>query len=129
MSKKFKRKVLIGFGSSLTLLLASTAASYVSIRGLIESRRWVDHTNQVITRLDATAEKLTEAESSQRGFLLSQQPVFLNPFDSNKTVTHANIAAIKELTVDKPEQQESTRLLDSAVSRRFRALDAGIRIR
>ena len=71
MPNTFKRNVLIAFGFSLVLLLLSSIASYISIQNLIVSAERVDHTNNVISELDNINIMLQEAESSQRGYLLS----------------------------------------------------------
>src|SRR5215217_1677101 len=107
MPNKFKRNVIIAFGFSLLLLLLSSIASYVSIQNLISSAERVDHTNNVISELDNINVMLQEAESSQRGFLLTGDASFLIPYDeANKSIAD-KIANIKQLTADNLPQLQN----------------------
>ncbi len=83
MKNSFKRNIVIGFGFSLLLLILSSTASFISIRNLISSAGWVDHTNQIILELEKVNSLLTEAETSQRGYLLTGDPEFIAPFQTN----------------------------------------------
>jgi CHASE3 domain sensor protein len=111
MPNKFKRNVIIAFGFSLLLLLLSSIASYISIQNLISSAERVDHTNNVISELDNINVMLQEAESSQRGFLLTGDVSFLTPYEeANKNIAD-KIANIKQLTADNlPQLQNVSRL-------------------
>src|SRR6476620_7018149 len=100
MPNKFKRNVLIAFGFSLLLLLLSSIASYISIQNLISSAERVDHTNNVISELDNINVMLQEAESSQRGYLLTGEASFLAPYESANRNISEKIANIKQLTAD-----------------------------
>ena len=76
----FKRNLLIGFGLSLFLLVVSSVASFFSIKNLLESAFWVDHTNQVILQLENTLSVMKDAETGQRGYLLTGDDNYLDPY-------------------------------------------------
>lgn len=121
----FKRKnLLIGFGLSLLLLTVSSLASYLSIRSLLESQTRVTHTNLVIARLERLISVMKDAETGQRGFLLTGEPEFLDPYHGARTQSESLIAAISELTAGYPEQQENIASLSAAVAKRFSILDS-----
>lgn len=129
MTSNFRRNIIVGFGFSLVLLLLSSIASYISIRNLISSASWVDHTNQVITELEGARTLLIEAETSERGYLLTGNPNFLQQFQANKERIKEKIAGIKRLTADNPRQQTYSDQLDRDVDLRLEALSTGIRLR
>ena len=59
----FKRNLIIGYAVSLVLLVASAVASYLSISNLVESQKWVNHTNIVINKLENAISVLKDAET------------------------------------------------------------------
>jgi signal transduction histidine kinase/CHASE3 domain sensor protein/DNA-binding response OmpR family regulator len=129
MPNTFKRNVIIAFGFSLLLLLLSSIASYISIQNLIASAERVDHTNNVISELDNINIMLQEAESSQRGYLLTGDESFLTPYNaSNKNIAE-KIANIKQLTADNPPQLQNVSRLEYLVTQRFSILDLGVKAR
>jgi CHASE3 domain sensor protein len=71
MKSNFKRNLLIGFSISLIIMILSAVASFISIRNLLESANWVNHTNQVILSLKEINEALIDAETGQRGFIIT----------------------------------------------------------
>src|SRR5689334_3855452 len=129
MPNTFKRNVLIAFGFSLLLLLLSSIASYISIQNLISSAERVDHTNNVISKLDNINVLLQEAESNQRGFLLTAEPSFLEPYEAASKSITSTIANIKLLTFDNPPQLQNVSRLEYLITQRFSILDLGIKAR
>jgi signal transduction histidine kinase/CheY-like chemotaxis protein/CHASE3 domain sensor protein len=129
MPNKFKRNVIIAFGFSLLLLLLSSIASYVSIQNLISSAERVDHTNNVISELDNINVMLQEAESSQRGFLLTGDASFLLPYDEASKNIAEKIANIKQLTADNLPQLQNVSRLEYLINQRFSILDLGVKSR
>ena len=129
MPNTFKRNVLIAFGFSLLLLLLSSIASFVSIKNLITTAQRVDHTNNVISELDRINIMLQEAESSQRGFLLTGDEAFLRPYEVNTKEIAEKIANVKQLTADNSAQQQNVSRLDYLINQRFSILELGVKAR
>ncbi len=114
----FKKNLFIGYGVSLFLLLASSIASYISISNLLSSSGWVTHTYEVSRDLDEVIATLKEAESGQRGFLITGDERYLEPYKGSRERMMRIIGRVKELTVDNPVQQaDCDRLLDMAQKR------------
>lgn len=120
MNSTFKRNLLIGFGLSLFLLLVSSIASYTSIQNLLRSAYWVDHTNQVTLGLENVKNYLEGAETGQRGFLLTADADFLEPFNGAFDSARANIKDVRNLTIDNPPQTVSSRQLDLTVDQLYK---------
>ena len=80
----FKNNLLYGLGLSLILLFTSSVASYISIRNLIESSSMVRDSNQTIKDLDRISSLVKDAETGQRGYLLTRDDRFLEPYSSAK---------------------------------------------
>ena len=63
-----RRKVYVGFAVALVCLVLVGAISYLSVLGLNDSARWVDHTRTVLSRLDRLLSVVTDAETAERGY-------------------------------------------------------------
>jgi len=119
MNITFNKNVLAGFAISLALLLISSVASYVSISNLLASFGWVNHTNTVIRELEAVISSLKDGETGQRGYLLSGDPKFLEPYEGARNEVFQHISKVKELTVDNKAQQEGCARLQELVAGRM----------
>ena len=71
MDTNFRRNLFVGFSISFAILLVSSLASYFSITKLLDSTKWVDHTQQVIYNLNGGNTVVLEAQTSMRGFLIT----------------------------------------------------------
>ncbi|HET9276973.1 MAG TPA: CHASE3 domain-containing protein [Flavitalea sp.] len=115
---EFKRNLVIGFGISLLLLIASSVASYFSIKNLLYSASMVSHTNEVAKKLELVIGTLRDAESGQRGYLLTNNSQFLDSYNGVSERVTALIDDVKELTVDNLPQQRDCEELKSIAQQR-----------
>lgn len=129
MKSPFKTNLIFTFGLSLLLLIIASAASYFSIRNLLDSQRWVNHTNQVIFKLENLISTITDAEASQRSFLLTGQNEFLQPYNSLSGNAFRTIDEIKTLTSDNIAQKEPIDRMRLLVTDRFKQLQLLIDIK
>ena len=118
-ASKMKRNLLIGFGASLLLLIISSAASWISIHNLFSSAAQVDHTNTVVSRLEQTLSVMKDAETGQRGFLITGKEEFLEPYLGGREKAKGLIEEIRNLTTDNSAQQLRIEKLDNLVKKRF----------
>ena len=123
---KFKRNLLIGFGASLLILTVSSVASFISINSLLESAGWVNHTNEVIRELDEVSAAMIDSETGQRGFLLTGEEIFLQPYEDSKARVMAALEAVRTQTADNAQQQATTVALRKLIDDRFNYLETSI---
>ncbi|MES1160169.1 MAG: CHASE3 domain-containing protein, partial [Bacteroidota bacterium] len=116
------RNLQIGFGLSLFILIISSIASYSSIRNLLESARWVDHTDSVINRLENALSTLKDAETGQRGYLLTGDTTFLRPYYGSQQKALAIVDSIRAMTADNPMQIQNINELYDLISHRLSIL-------
>src|SRR5687767_4496138 len=126
MQSTFKRNLLAGFGISIFLLLVSSIASYTSIQNLLYSSREVNHTNKVIIELENVLTNLKDAETSQRGFLLTTEGEYLTNYGSHGRNAMAALQRVRSLTMDYPEQTASADSLKALVQKRLDYLETNI---
>ena len=126
MQTTFKRNLQIGFGLSMLLLIVSSVASYNSITNLIKSSDEVNHTNEVLQQAESIISYMKDAETGQRGFLLTNDVDFLEPFNGSLAKTKTAVEKLRELTADNTEQQKNCDSLAMLVNKRFNILQKGI---
>lgn len=118
-----KKNLLYGLGLSLLLLIISSAASYVSIRNLIESAQMVRNSNRVIKNLDQLFSLVNNAETGQRGYLLTENRAFLEPYISSKNKISGGLDKVSSQISQTPSQLKNLDNLRSNIETRIRILD------
>ncbi|SHG74630.1 response regulator [Pedobacter caeni] len=127
--KSLKGNLRVGLGLSLLLLFISSLASYNSIRSLIRTSEMVKHSNEVIDGLEEVISTLKDAETGQRGFLLTGDKVFLDPYDGAKGRSLTLLETVGEQTKDNPVQQKNVVKLNELIKERLSILEETIAIK
>ena len=122
----FKRNLVIGFGLSLLILIVSSVASYTSISNLLFSTKWVNHTYLVLQGLDNTVSTLKDAETGQRGYLITGDDSFLEPYHSAREKALGYLQEVRNLTLDNAPQTRSSDELKDLIARRMDVLQRAI---
>ncbi len=89
----------------VALLLALTLALSLWIVHLIQAEASVQHTYDVLSRINETERLLIDQETGLRGYLLAPQPRFLQPFEAGRRQFGPSLDALARETVDNPRQQ------------------------
>jgi signal transduction histidine kinase/DNA-binding response OmpR family regulator/CHASE3 domain sensor protein len=118
----FKRNLIIGYGLSLLLLIISAVASYTSINNLLYSARWVSHTNEVQKKVESVISLLKDAETGQRGYLLTGNETFLEPYNGALEKATVLIGEVRTITADNPPQLADCDLLKNTALARLQLL-------
>ena len=111
------KKLYLGFGGMLAILLVLVFAAYDTFRKLDESMRWDQHTYQVLVASDEMLTALVNMETGERGFSLAGEEKFLEPFDAGRREFETQFSAARKLTADNPEQQKRLEELRGAFDR------------
>ncbi|KIC89557.1 response regulator [Flavihumibacter sp. ZG627] len=119
----FKRNLLIGFGISLLLLAVSSIASFISIRNLMDSARQVAHTNQVRKTIDEVLIAAKEGEAGQRGYLLTDDSRYMNPYRGAHDRAKDALRRLAILISDNPDQKAELEKLKSLAEERFSRME------
>lgn len=124
-----RRTLTVGFGISLAILLLTSVASFISIRNLIYSAGEVNHTNTVLKELENVISYTKDAETGQRGYLLTGDSSFLTPYFGAHERTQASLDTVRSLTSDNPIQQRRVTDLAAIITARFDYLNRSIAIK
>jgi PAS domain S-box-containing protein len=124
-----ERKVRIGFAAALACLAAIGIVSYVSVVRLDEAAAWVEHTHEVLGSLESLSAGVTDAETAERGYVISADESLLGTYAQGATVAAAQLGRVRALTKDNPAQQQRLDLLVPLVTERLAHLRAVMELR
>jgi signal transduction histidine kinase/DNA-binding response OmpR family regulator/CHASE3 domain sensor protein len=100
------RQLQIVFSISVFLLVVSLFASFYSTQKLIKNSELVNHTNEVLIEAENIISFMKDAETGQRGYLITNDPAFLEPYTGAYKETATAYNRILVLTLDNPVQQK-----------------------
>ncbi len=123
MNGNFKRNLLVSSLFSLLVLTISSVASFISIKSLLNSNFWVNHTQDVIYNLNEGSSILTEAQTSMRGYLLTGDEQFVDRFNDAENNANVYFEKLDGLTADNPSQLKLLRELRDKRSGFFKYLN------
>jgi CHASE3 domain sensor protein len=86
-------------------LLLSGVISFSYNRLLKDYRDAVDHTFEVISTIDNALLRLQDAETGQRGFIITGDESYLAPFEAGRTVLFKILSDLHVLVPDNADQQ------------------------
>lgn len=101
----FGRKIALGFGITALALIVVGVVGYRSARALIANDELVAHSQQVRRGVAALQAKLIDAETGQRGFLITGDDAFLEPYKAGLPEIEHLFTELKQLTSDNAGQQ------------------------
>ncbi len=125
-NNNFKRNLLISSIVSLLVLTISSTASYISIKKLLDSVFWVNHTQKVIYNLNEGSALITDAQTNMRGYLITGNEDFINKLNEAQLESNTFFDEIEKLTVDNPLQQKALKDLKILRTDFFKYLETQI---
>jgi CHASE3 domain sensor protein len=100
MKWTIEKKIMAGAGLVLAILLINALVSYRATRRLIDNERLVTRTHEVLTELEDVMSTMDDAETGERGYLLTGEKSYLEPYQSAVGVIHARVEKLEQLTSD-----------------------------
>ena len=110
----------------LAVVAANAAFSYRAIRQLANDQEWVVQSHEVMGELESTLALVTDAETSHRGYLLTGDPAYLEPFQHQAAEIPGHIDRLQELTRENPLMQSRIPQLRQLVEKKIAAAKASI---
>jgi signal transduction histidine kinase/CheY-like chemotaxis protein len=111
--------------AAVPLFLILAVVAYLTIQFAANERdaqAWVRHTYQVIEAQYRIQNDIQSAETGQRGYLLTHQPVFLQNYRHFAAQAPVDLKAFRDLTRDNPDQQARADRLESLIKLRVDTL-------
>ncbi len=120
------KKISLGFAIPIILLLVvGVLARQVSAR-LASTTDWVEHSMEVENTMQKALTRMVDAETGGRGFFITGDEVFLEPYVSAQTDVTRLFDHAAGLTTDNPEQRSRIEAARTSAALRLSSLAAGI---
>jgi len=100
------RRIAAGYLIATLAAVIVGLIAYANLNKLTETAQWVDHTHQVINGLQDIALDLVDAETGQRGYLITAERSYLQPYELALEDSERHIDRVAGLTTDNPAQQQ-----------------------
>ncbi|HEY4369451.1 MAG TPA: response regulator [Steroidobacteraceae bacterium] len=100
-----------GLAAAIVAVFVITFFSQLSLESRTTSNERATHTLNVLEALQRLASALKDAETGQRGFLLTGEESYLAPYDEARATIPDALQEIRQLTAESPKQQQRLDLL------------------
>ena len=129
MKCSIEQKIRVGFGLALAVLLVIGAFSYRSATRFVEALRWEEHTERVLAHLSFTLVSLLNAETASRGYALTGNELFLEPYQPGIIGANESVNELRKSAADNPGQQRKLDVLEPLLARKMRFMSELIDMR
>ncbi len=124
-----KKKLFAGFGAGLMILVIVSLVAFKGTGDLVSNQGDVNHTHEVLESLDQIVLALVNSETGQRGYLVTGEDRYLEPYTNGIAAIYGHIDHLAELTSDNPAQQERIATLRHLVDEKLAELKDTIELR
>jgi methyl-accepting chemotaxis protein len=119
-------KIGAGFTFVSGILLIVGIVTYHSTGELTQTNDWVTHTYKVLDGLDNIVQDFADAESGQRGYIITGQDSYLEPYHSAVAIMAQNLKTARDLTSDDAAEQQRLDALEPLIQQRLTMLKEGV---
>ncbi len=121
-----------GFGLAVLIILAASVAVGIRVQIGMETQRKVAQSLAVIAKIDELQAHIIDAETGERGFLLTRDETFLKPYYEALNLEHGidfQVDELKALISDNPNQIEKMSSLEDLILKELDYLSETIRLK
>lgn len=123
-----QRRLWSGFATTAMFLIVIAVIGQNESKRISLSEQWVTHTHEVLTTLESITSQLNDAETGQRGYLLTSEETYLKPYLSALKNTPEKLQKLNELISDNSQQQQKLFQLHILVDEKLAELDETIQL-
>ncbi len=111
--------IAAGLWVALGILALLSASDYWSTRTFLVTSEEVNHAHEVVEQLDHLLAEMTDAETGQRGYLITGSVRYLAPYEQATAHIAETLHTIRTLTADPSAQEERLNRLVPLVASRL----------
>lgn len=119
------------FSAAVTIgvMLVNAALLFLGTRQVFDSAHDVAHTHEVLAASEHLLSTLADAETGQRGYVITGVPSYLEPFQIAKARVHGSVGRLRALTSDSLEQKPAIQDIERLVDDKLNELSETIALR
>ena len=123
------RWAVAGLVIGIAFFVISAAVAYLNIENVRASEREIRHTHVVLTTLDDVMSAMLDAETGQRGYLLTGRDTYLEPYSEGVARADDELRKLKQLTQTTTAQSENFSALENTIAVRLQIMTDAIEAR
>lgn len=123
------RRLVAGFGLSALTLVIVAIVSYRNANLLIENDALVERSHQVRLQLADLLSEMKDAETGQRGYVITGDDIYLEPYKNALGAVAATLGDFQKLTADSADQQRRLATIKPIIDAKFAELKQVIDLR
>jgi len=122
-------RTFAGFLVAVIAVIIMAALSYDSLQSTAKSAQSLSRTIEVLSRLQALMSTLKDAETGQRGYLLTGRESYLEPYSAAKQALGAELTGMRAMLAEDAAQQGRLENLRSLASDKMQELGETVELR
>lgn len=115
-------KIRSGYGIAFLLLLISYFLIFFTSQKLAKETKWVTHSHTVINNLETIKSEITSAETGVRGYVITNQDRFLQPYNTSSKNVIPLFDGLRKLAADNKDHQRKLDILGPLLKERLKLL-------
>jgi methyl-accepting chemotaxis protein len=123
------KRIAAGFALSFILLAIIGGVAYREISALVETSHTVTHTHQVMESIGKLLSTVKDAETGQRGFVITGDETFLEPYKNGLSELPEVERDLRSFISDSPSQQKRLDAVDVLIAAKLTELKKTIAMR
>lgn len=124
-----EKKTIVMLGLASVILVTLNALFYRSFIKQKETSERVNQSQKVLQKLESVLSSVKDAETGQRGYLLTGRESYLEPYHLAVKTIELQFAALRQLTVADPDQQQQLSIVEPLVGKKLAELKETIDLR
>ena len=129
MRATFSGGLVVSIGLVVALLILNAGLTYRNTSQLDDDARWVAHTHEALDALKEVISTVKDAETGQRGFLITGQSRYLEPYHAAVAEVGQKVERVAELTADNHDQQARLPALRQHLAAKMAEMEQTVRLR
>jgi PAS domain S-box-containing protein len=123
------RPHIVLVGLVVLILVAESALFYSIWASFSASEQWSIHTHEVLEKIESFLSEMKDAETGQRGYLLTGKDQYLEPYGTAVQAIPVQFEELRKLTSDNPSQQSRIKTLRALMTAKLAELMETIELR
>lgn len=100
------KRILMSLLFSVVFIIVAATLSYTNLNKMVQAQGWVSHTYEVIAEFNGLSSLMVDMETGQRGYLMSGDEKFLEPFTNARGKFVTELEALQKKVSDNAGQVE-----------------------
>ncbi|HEY5915802.1 MAG TPA: CHASE3 domain-containing protein, partial [Chryseolinea sp.] len=94
------------FWAVIVVIISVCLLTYRNLNNYVREVRTIRHSNQVLKTLETVLSSVKDAETSQRGYQLTRDTMFLEPYKLSSRTLPSELSKLNSLVKENPEQSK-----------------------